>query len=59
MAFGCFVDIYQQDGTPQRMHYDKLDMETVAMVKWVGVMEETANEFRAATVKSTRESGNG
>lgn len=48
MTFGCFVDIYQQDGTSQRMHYEGMDPDIFSAVRWIGIMEETAQKFRAA-----------
>jgi hypothetical protein len=45
MSYGCFVDIIQQDGTPVRMHYDGVGIDTVLQVKWMGIMEQMAEKF--------------
>jgi hypothetical protein len=45
MAFGCFVDIRQQDGSLVRMNY-AFTQQNLQFCKWVGVMELTADKFR-------------
>lgn len=45
MAFGCFVDIRQQDGTPVRMHYIGVDHSTVMFCQWVGLNEQMAEKY--------------
>lgn len=45
MPFGCFVDIYQQDGTPVRMHYEGTNVDIRSAVTWIGIMEETTRKF--------------
>ena len=42
MAYGCFVDIIQQDGTPTRMFYT---MEKWREVTWFGINEQMAEKF--------------
>lgn len=43
------MDIYQQDGTPQRMYYEGVGKDMRQLVEWIGVMEETAEQFRRNT----------
>jgi len=45
MAFGCFVDIRQQDGSQVRMAYNSLDTDTLKYVTWIGITELTADKF--------------
>lgn len=45
MSFGCFVDIRQQDGSLVRMHYP-YTKDSLQLVKWVGIQEQTADKFR-------------
>lgn len=49
MSFGCFVDIRQQCGRKVRMHYP-LDAEHIALVRWIGINEETADNYQPPTV---------
>lgn len=47
MAFGCFMDIYQQNGIPQRMHYEGMTPDVISTVRWIGIQEETAQNFKS------------
>lgn len=55
MAYGSFVDIQQQDGYLQRMHYESTGVETVAFVKWVGAQEQMHQKFRDAVINTSRD----
>lgn len=47
MSYGCFVDIYQQDGKPVRMFYENLTPDTVRTITWIGAMEQMGEKFNA------------
>lgn len=45
MAFGCFVDIRQQDGSLVRMHYEGTGPEVRHYIDWIGITEATTDKF--------------
>lgn len=45
MAWGCFVDITQQDGSKVRMFYP-MTKQNLAVVEWIGINEQMADKFK-------------
>ena len=55
MSYGCFVDIQQQDGRLQRMHYENMAVETLHIVRWIGVQEQMGQKFRSAVINDSND----
>jgi hypothetical protein len=51
MAYGCFVDIIQQDGTHIRMYYP---MSKWREVLWIGTNEQMAEKFNEGKRKAAK-----